>query len=120
MPSRDAHLSQASHNEALLEAIDRTAYSDWAMTIAFYAALQYVDAWLAVQGTDDPGSHDVRDQEIHADPQLVPISRLYFRLKNRSRNARYHAARFTPTEVARAIADDLGGIRRHITGLLRA
>jgi hypothetical protein len=111
MPDKATHIAQARHNEAFRNTIDSSVYSDWAVTVIFYQALQYVDALLAEEGNTHPGGHDVRDNEINARPKLRPIARFYFRLKSRSRNARYHAARFHVAEVERCQNEDLRRIR---------
>ena len=50
MPESALHLAQAKHNEellAFLDVHDKTEYfRDWYMTVAFYAALHYVEAIL--------------------------------------------------------------------------
>ena len=52
MPNRSAHLAQAEHNETLYSHLDQSAptYADWQVTSLFYAALHYVDAYLASSG----------------------------------------------------------------------
>lgn len=118
MPNVADHLLQARHNEAFYQLTDRNVYSDWAMIVLFYAALQYVDALLARHGMIDPGGHDVRDQEVHGRRELQPILRHYFRLKNRSRNARYYCARFPLAELERSYQGDLAAIRNHLLPLV--
>lgn len=114
MPDKATHIAQAAHNAAFRATTDSSIYSDWAVTVTFYEALQYVDALLDKLGNQHPGGHDVRDQEIHRQPQLRPIARFYFRLKNRSRNARYNAARYSVAEVERCKTEDLRRIRDHV------
>lgn len=109
------HILQARHNEAFYDSIDKNTYSDWAMTGLFYAALQYIDAYLATVGMVDPGGHGVRDQEVNAQAHLRPIANLYFRLKNRSRNGRYYCARFSVSELERCRNQDLARLRNHIS-----
>lgn len=118
MPNFGDHILQARHNEEFYQATDKTAYSDWAMTAVYYAALHYVDALLARAGMIDPGGHDVRDQEVRARAELRPIARLYFRLKSRSRNARYYCTRFQLTELQRSYEGDLADIRSHLLPLV--
>lgn len=112
------HILQARHNEAFYDNIDKNTYSDWAMTGLFYAALQYIDAYLATVGTVDPEGHGVRDQEVNARVDLRPIAKLYFRLKNRSRNGRYYCARFSVGELERCWNQDLARLRNHIAPLI--
>jgi hypothetical protein len=114
MPNVADHILQARHNEDFYRATDKNAYSDWAMTAVYYAALQYVDAYLARIGMIDPGGHDVRDQELHRRPELRPIINSYFRLKSRSRSARYYCATFPLPELQRSYEGDLTAIRKHL------
>jgi len=45
MPSYQAHLYQAQHNEQLLsELVANLSYKDWVVTVAFYTAMHYVEA----------------------------------------------------------------------------
>lgn len=45
MPSYQAHLHQAQHNEGLLsELMASLSYKDWLITVAFYSAIHYVEA----------------------------------------------------------------------------
>ena len=45
MPSYQAHLYQAEHNEGLLsELMASLSYKDWLITVAFYSAIHYVEA----------------------------------------------------------------------------
>lgn len=45
MPSYQAHLYQAQHNEGLLsELLASLSYKDWLVTVAFYTAIHYVEA----------------------------------------------------------------------------
>jgi hypothetical protein len=92
-------LDQARHNERLFGLIDRNRFSDWAVTLLFYAALQYIDAYLATQGEHDPGGHDVREDLIRRDKAIRDVLPQYLRLKSFSRTARYYAGRFTPFEI---------------------
>lgn len=114
MPDKAQHINQAQHNEAFYQTIDRTVYNDWAVTATFYAALHYVDAFLAQTAGIHPGAHDVRDPRVQRVAQLRPLWNYYHRLKNRSRNARYNVIRFTDDEVRRAYNDNLGAIKRHL------
>ncbi len=117
MPNTAEHINQAQHNEAFfnsMDQMDQSVYSDWAMTVLFYTALHYVDALLAQHGILGPGGHDVRDNHVARQSELRPISHLYFRLKSRSRNARYYCRRFNQAEIQRAQNQDLEGIKTHL------
>src|SRR5437762_2448334 len=45
MPGTQDHLDQAQHNEQFFAKIDPSVNGDWAVTVLFYAALHYVDAY---------------------------------------------------------------------------
>lgn len=118
MPDTRVHLDQAEHNERFFGSFDQTTYSDWAVTVLFYAALHYVDAFLAHAGFKYPGGHHTRDGLVNSVTQLRTISTEYFRLKNRSSSARYYSSRFPAPDVERSRNTDLENIKRHIRGLL--
>lgn len=113
MPSVQDHLAQAVHNEQFAAAIDRIRFSDWTITALFYAALQYVDSYLASRKIS-PGAHDVRDNLVGNEPFLKKIAFQYFRLKSLSRNARYSCRKFTPDDISQAERDHLAKIKTHI------
>ena len=62
MPSEQEHMDKARHNEAFVQSlgIPTTTFLDWAVTGIFYAALHYVEAFLATQRVHSP-SHRSRD-----------------------------------------------------------
>jgi hypothetical protein len=51
VPSKEDHLNRAQDNERLAGSLDLNSAInvDWAITILFYAALHYVDAYLAIK-----------------------------------------------------------------------
>ena len=99
MPDTRVHLDQARHNEAFFSEMSLDLYGDWAVTVLFYSALHYIDAYLAKMGHIDPGSHDVRDGLVSRFPETRAVARQYFRLKNFSSSARYYGAHFTRSEA---------------------
>lgn len=118
MPDVASHLNQARHNEGFYTATDKNVYSDWAMTAIYYAALHYIDAFLASVGVLDPGAHKGRDEEFGRKAVLRPVYPEYFRLKNRSENARYYCRRYPMAELERSYRNDLIALREHILRLL--
>lgn len=118
MPSKDAHLKQARHNFSLFQSFDKTKYPDWAVTILFYTALHYVDAFLAGSAID-PGSHVARDKYIRMVTQLRPLYSHYCFLKNLSHNARYvPPTSFTTQDISDLEAIHLAKIRVSLHPLL--
>ncbi len=114
MPGVTDHLNQASHNEQFYHVTDKSVYSDWAMTTVYYAALHYIDAYLAKAKIPDPGAHDVRDSAVNRVAELRPIANLYFRLKSRSRSARYCYVRFSLADLHQSFNGDLANIKKHL------
>ena len=119
MPSKERHLAQAGKNEAFYQSFDlpSTAFLDWAVTGLFYAALHYVDAFLATRGTSsgiDPDNHYQREFWLSREILLTSIYSNYQELKNRSEDARYRLLHFTPMSVAQLEATHLGPIRHTI------
>lgn len=120
MPNSTDHTLQAKHNEEFYQVIDKNVYSDWAMTVLFYAALHYIDAFLG-QVSIHPGGHDTRDHEVSSRKELRPIYGQYRHLKNRSRNARYYCnTTFTPKELQQCYGGDLAAISKTILRLIPA
>ena len=98
MPSKDAHLWQAGHNEKFCSEILATDFLDWAVTAIFYSGLHYVDGYLASKNID-PTTHDVRTPLVARESNLKRIFPQYRRLKDQSEAARYRVKHFTQAEV---------------------
>jgi hypothetical protein len=100
LATKDEHLSQASKNEKTAAAI-ANAHPEWAVTVYFYAALHWVEAFLVTQHKGS-NLHDKRRGVMWNVPQTKEIVKDYDRLQILSRNARYDAAPMGPTEVSKA------------------
>lgn len=113
MPTLQRHLAQAERNERLADAMASATerYMEWEVTVLFYSALHYVDAFLATRGLH-PKNHYDRKQLV---ANQTNVARYYEILFKRSMNARYHFYQFTPQEVDR-IRD--GAFRRVKEGIL--
>jgi hypothetical protein len=59
----------------------------------FYAALHYIDAFLAGKNLH-PMNHSIRDEEIEHNGTIADVYHDYRRLKDMSRAARYEIANF--------------------------
>jgi len=87
-----AHTRKAKHNEAFLmlvqkfDSLQKPSFPDWLVTVAFYIAVQYVDAKLAQEGKH-PGNHPERNHFVAT--LLRHLGKDYFFLKNKSERARY-------------------------------
>lgn len=119
MPTKNQHLQKATHNENFLNALDisTTIYLDWLVTIAFYAALHFVDAYIALTYSKHPSKHQVRDNYIVKDTKLKRIIDGYWDLKNDSRQSRYNVYQFSVKEVKLDITK-LQSIKNYILNLL--
>ena len=122
MPDETTHRLQAEQNERLSRGLVLLSPQsrDWAVTSCFYAALHWVDGYLARNGIH-PGNHVERERWVQR--RLLPIRRSYWRLKHYSLHARYEGAQVTPTTVFQPafveslIATELGTIKDYIAGL---
>lgn len=113
MPSHDDHLRQAQHNLEFSASLDETKYADWIANGLFYAALHYVDAFLATRGYH-PGRHDVRDGFVEKVAELKPIYDYYRGLKDGSRNARYYCPPGFSKPYVQQLRNHLEQIRAHL------
>lgn len=120
MPDRRQHLQRARDNGRLAHCLDtQLGYCvDWAITMLFYSALHYVDAYLAGKGTH-PSDHRSRDNEVAHIGTLSGIYRDYRRLKDLSREARYQIPDFSLQNLERA-QRRLESVRIHVEKLLTA
>ncbi len=114
MPERHEHLQRARDNELLAAQLkaDVGFSNDWAITMLFYSALHYVDAFLAGKRMH-PLNHDDRDEEIERNGSLTDIYRHYRRLKDFSRSARYEIANYAKADVHLA-RTKLEAIKNHL------
>ncbi len=90
MANIQSHMSQWVHNRSLLEHIP-AKYPDWIVTVAFYTALQAVDALLAYDNVT-AYSHDVRNTTLKQTNRYEHIWKHYYPLYDLSRKVRYLAA----------------------------
>ena len=111
MAHPDRHFDQARQNRALAEhllasyATDPTALQ-WAVTMAFYAALHCLTGYLAQRGVQ-VYNHQTRDAAIADLRSGVPqdVYDAYIRLKSRSTGARYLLQTFSAAQVRDPILD---------------
>ena len=116
MPTKSEHREKASQNEFFVSSLGNPFW-DWAVVGVFYAALHYVEAYLATKNIHS-GSHPLRDSHVQRDPSLRAIYAKYRELKDESRDARYDAAViFSQADVKRLQAN-LDTIKNLINPLL--
>lgn len=116
MPQRRQHVSQAGRNREFSNFLqtDGTFAADWQVVALFYAALHYVDAYLATVG-EHPTSHQERIN--HFDANLRPISSRYQVLQAYSRRARYDCKRYGSPQI-RQLRNHLDAIESHVRSIL--
>jgi hypothetical protein len=98
------HRAKAEHNEKLASQLKGGPFFDWAVTVTFYAAVQYIEAFFAKEKPPFHSlSHQKRDCEVARSPILKPQWKNYRELKNQSGLARYEAhVPFAQTDVDKA------------------
>jgi len=117
LPTKEQHLEQATRNEKLAaEVLVHTRYCDWTVTVLFYAAIHYIEAFLAVQRIHC-FDHAERSEKVRIIPQLRTIGKQYESLRTTSRQARYQALPITPDDVKRA-EQNLATVRSQIKYVL--
>ena len=114
MPSRDQHVTKADGNAAfaLTLPLDSQPQIDWALVALFYAAMHYIEAYLAP--TFHVKSHETRDKYINREAHLRRIFKEYSHLKYFGFNARYEVCGFTAADVKDEAAKDYETIKAHI------
>ena len=123
MPNLAEHLEQVERNESLYRDLCRLyttvpQYSEWEVVALFYAALHYVDAWLASNGHTHPRNHAQRTAIVMNDSALIPISEQYGKLYRLSVLARYEMERPPLQEVRNLENNEYAAIKRHVRSLL--
>lgn len=104
------HISQAEHNESLADYLinmDRP-YHDWVITICFYSAIHYFEAWLFITNTDNnkhsytsmpqdynKSPHSWREDLIHRSFS-VEVWKSFRKLRTQSEIARYLTSSYNP------------------------
>lgn len=119
MPDKQRHLEQAQHNETAYHFLGSASppFIDWQVTSLFYAALHYVDAYLATKGIH-PHDHMERDGWIAKLTELKPIAAEYFELKDRSMDARYLRANLPQGVQVDLFSNAFTSLRTHIIPLM--
>lgn len=90
--------------------------SDWQCTLVYYMACIFVKAMGRTRGKDLQDHYQLK-QWINTTADLVPITKPYRKLEERSRDARYEGRRFTRSELAETIGW-FGQVRDHLAALL--
>jgi len=121
MPTLNQHLRKAQHNENFATHISPSPFLDWLVTTKFYAALHYIDAYLANKGIHPKrhrGSKESRDTYIGNDPNLRPVYHDYRRLREDSEDARYEVREFLLADITNRTDPCLIRIKNHLRQFL--
>lgn len=113
MPSPREHIQWAVKSEAFGKSffLDDQLEINWSITLLFYSALHYVDAYIVSRGRARY-DHKSRAQSME-DPFFDEIREEYKTLKDLSREARYNIAPLTKHDFKKADAL-LQRIKTHI------
>jgi hypothetical protein len=118
MPSQAEHLSKATNNKQFADGLPKgtpTAVG-WALTILFYSALHYVEAYNA-KFNEHFTKHEDLNRDIQRNPQLSPIYDDYRDLSSFGWNARYRPVAYGDQELNEALQCH-AAVQRHVTELL--
>jgi len=134
MASYDMHWEQGNHNQNLVNKIVDEAtpirYRDWAITIAFYAAVHYVEAFLdrayQCHSDDQRNRHRFRADKVYQLLTGVPVKIEYQNLLSTSISLRYLSYRgqtaestsgkwLSDDDVKQMAIVDLGKIKNSVT-----
>lgn len=116
------HILQAEHNETVLRVLRRSQRmtTDWQVTLLFYIALHYVDAYLHTLRPPTgihPKGH--RERGRQAGEHLgLSLAADYYELQRRSEDARYNGRRASLPDVASLRANEFARIRTHVRAAL--
>jgi hypothetical protein len=119
VPTRDQHVKKASENETFADTLSTNTQAslNWKLVVMFYAAVHYVEAYLAKQLNQHLRSHTTRDNYVARESNLRNIRNQYSHLKFYGYNARYEPDQFTDQDV-RDATGDLAHVKATITPLL--
>jgi hypothetical protein len=117
--TKNEHLTKSRQNQEFGESIDVSSPAgiEWAVTITFYVALHYVQAYFASRSDIRPTTHALRARAIQRDPLISGAYDEYRVLEDLSREARYDFSVFTPADLAMAsecLASVQSVIRLHL------
>ena len=122
MPDKSAHRQRAVDNETFANQrldMDEAGDRPWVATAYFYAALHWIEAYLASLPTPvHSRSHAHRKQFIAGDARLRPIQPQYRDLEDASRDARYELRAFSKTELRALYTNNLEPLRKYFEALI--
>ena len=118
MPTTAEHLSKAQSNEqfAATLGLQTSAEIEWAVTATFYAAVHYIEAYLATRGVHS-ANHAQRNRHVNGLAETRNLWKGYGKLQRLSEKSRYWVLPVTTEDLDQA-RRLLSEIKRHITELL--
>lgn len=95
----EKHIEQTKRNDVVFFQLKKTAKDcqEWQVTVLFYTALHYVDAYVVKKTKLRPSNHE--DRMEHVKMLLPKIRGEYKTLYEESRHARYDCIRFGNDDV---------------------
>jgi hypothetical protein len=119
LPSQQEHMQKAAGNAAFALSIPLTDQTriDWALVILFYAAVHYIEAYLASSG-QHLKNHTTRDSMVGRDSSLRPVFADYQDLKFYGFNARYEVSGFSAHDITDVASKACARIESHIKSIL--
>lgn len=117
--TKEEHLYKAAQNEAFADNIklDSDCSIGWAVTVIFYSALHYIEAYF-VTYRKGYNNHYSRSSAIQNDPRIRSLYDDYRKLEDLSREARYDAASFNKGDLVSA-KEFKENIRQAVEALLK-
>ena len=106
MATLEAHLQQASHHQECLRFLQsRTEFADWSAIVAFYAAVEFVEAVFAVDGLHSKDHGDRKQMLRHKfrEGRRRSFFEAYNELYQFSLDARYFHAKPDDATLARLL-----------------
>lgn len=122
MPDTSAHIKKAEHNERFAAIVrgQSSEFLDWAVTAYFYAALHYLEAYLAAKPAEKhPTSHGER-QSLVANHFSRNSFAGFSYLKDRSEAARYDTRQFTLQDVEANLIPKFDTFKNEALSLMRS
>jgi hypothetical protein len=115
--SRADHLRAAVKNKDLANFLIQHGEHQWAVVLAFYSALHFVESFLAEYGLS-AGTHTQRGNQMVRIAALRGIHDQYRLLQTRSEWVRYDLKEISPAAVEALVRKDLQEIEHRIRQLL--
>jgi len=91
---------------------------EWVITLAFYAALHYVDAYLVEHGGGSPNDHAGRNFAVNTVAAFANIASAYGQLYGRSITARYDPMHPFSSGAVQSVLNDMRFVQAEIRKIL--